>query len=61
MNAKEKHRKKAFLAIKMYIISPRRMNKTFCNRFNKDIDIIAKALGGFEEKINTGHNAFKKE
>lgn len=61
MNAMEKRMKKAFLAINIYIISPRRTNETLCNHFNKDIDIIAKASGGFEEKVNTEHNAFKKE
>lgn len=53
---------KSFLSENKCTLSPqRRMNETFFNHFNKDIDIIAKALGGFEEKINTEHNAFKKE
>lgn len=61
MNVKEKCMKKVFLVIKMYIIFLKRMNEIFCNCFNKDIDIIVKVLGGFEEKINIEYNVFKKE
>lgn len=51
MNAKEKRMKKAFLAIK------RRMDETFFNHINKDIDIIAKVWEVLRKKsiLNTMH------
>lgn len=61
MNVMEKCMKKVFLVINIYIIFLRRINEILCNYFNKDIDIIVKVLGGFEEKINIEYNVFKKE